>query len=151
MARLLAAWRDNKRPIIHVRHMSTEPQSTYRPGQEGNEFKREVLPLPGERIVEKRTNSAFIGTTLSIDLTALGTKTLVVVGVITNNSVEATVRMAGNLGYEAYVVADATATVDKVDYDGVLRPAEVVHAMALANMNDEYAQVVTTAEVLQAG
>jgi len=75
--------------------------------------------------------------------------TLVICGVITNNSVEATARMAGNLGYETYVVSDATATFDKVDFFGQLRSAEEVHALSLANLQGEYASVVSTTEVLE--
>src|SRR5580692_4835742 len=60
IARLLAAWREDHRTIIHIRHDSTFPQSAYRPGQEGNNFKTEVQPLPGETVISKRTNSAFI-------------------------------------------------------------------------------------------
>ena len=42
--------------------MIRPPTSAYRPGQDGNGFKRDVIPLPGEPILPKRTNSAFIGT-----------------------------------------------------------------------------------------
>ena len=47
VAALLQAWRSSRRPIYHIRHDSTEPESHYRPGQPGNEFKPEVQPLPG--------------------------------------------------------------------------------------------------------
>lgn len=147
IARLLAHWREHGRPVIHVRHASREPNSTYRPGQPGFEFKVEVMPLAGERIIEKQVNSAFIGTDLQEQLK--GITTLVIVGVITNNSVEATARMAGNLGFDTFVVADATATFGKRDYDGRWRTAAEVHAMSLANLDGEYARIVTTDEVLR--
>jgi nicotinamidase-related amidase len=66
IARLLSSWRQLGRPIIHIRHDSTSLESAYRPGQEGNEFKTEVLPQAGESLVPKRTNSAFIGTDLAL-------------------------------------------------------------------------------------
>src|SRR5579872_4199511 len=97
IAGLLAAWRADGRPLYHVRHDSTEPASHYRPGQPGNEFKPEARPLAGEIVIAKRTNSAFIGTSLETMLRERGQNQLVIAGVITNNSVEATVRMAGNL------------------------------------------------------
>jgi nicotinamidase-related amidase len=150
VARLLAAWRASGRPIYHVRHDSTEPQSAYRPGQPGNDFKPEAMPLPGETVIVKRANSAFIGTDLEQRLRAAGHATLVVAGVITNNSVEATVRMAGNLGFATHVVSDATFTVDKRLLDGRTMPAEEVHALSLANMHGEYATVVGTDEVVAA-
>jgi nicotinamidase-related amidase len=148
IASLLDAWRAAGRPIFHVKHNSTEPRSTYRPEQPGNDFKPEVRPLPGEPVVEKTTNSAFIRTDFESQLRAREIHTLVVTGVITNNSVEATVRMAGNLGFDTYVVSDATATVDKRDLVGRLWPAEDVHALSLANMQGEYATVITTADAL---
>src|SRR5579864_8565751 len=64
IAALLQAWRTSGRPIYHIRHDSVESASHYRPGQPGNEFKPESQPLPGETIVAKKTNSAFIGTDL---------------------------------------------------------------------------------------
>jgi len=147
IARLLARWRGRGWPVVHVRHASREPNSTYRKGQPGFEFKDEVVPREGERVVEKQGNSAFIGTDLQAQLD--GVTTLVIVGVITNNSVEATARMAGNLGFDTVVVADATATFGRRDYDGRWRTAQEVHAMSLANLDGEYARIVTTDEVLQ--
>ena len=70
--------------------------------------------------------------------------------VITNNSVEATARMAGNLGFNTIVVSDATATFARPDFNGVLPTAEEVHAMSLANLQDEYAAIVTTSDILAA-
>lgn len=69
---------------------------------------------------------------------------LVVVGVSTSNSVEATVRSAGNLGFDTYVMSDATFTFAKQDYAGTYRTADEVHAMSLANLAGEYAEVVST-------
>jgi nicotinamidase-related amidase len=106
--------------------------------------------LSHERIIEKSTNSAFIGTALEPDLRSAAIDTLIITGVITNNSVEATARMAGNLGFTTIVVADATATFARPDFNGVLRTAEEVHAMSLANLQDEYAAIMTTREVLLA-
>lgn len=148
VAALLAAWRAAGRPVYHVRHDSVEPASHYRPGQPGHDFKPEALPLPGEQVVPKSTNSAFIGTDLEARLRAAGVTALVVAGVITNNSVEATVRMAGNLGFRTLVVEDATFTFGRRDWDGVWRSAAEVHAMSLANLDGEYCEVVRTQAVL---
>lgn len=69
------------------------------------------------------------------------------VGVSTNNSVEASARTAGNLGFETYVVADATFAFSKADYNGFMRSGDDVHAMALANLQGEYATVITAIEL----
>ena len=148
IACLLSAWRQQGRPVIHVRHDSTSPDSAYRPGQEGNDFKNEVVPLAGETIVPKRTNSAFIGTDLERSLRAAGIDTLVITGVSTNNSVEATVRMAGNLGFCSYLVNDACFTFARPDFHGRMRSADEVHSMSLANLDGEYCKVVNTSDLL---
>jgi len=149
-ALLLARWRERGWPIIHIRHDSTEPKSHYRPGQLGNAFKPEVTPLPGETVIAKHTNSAFIGTNLEAWLRQGGHGTLVVAGVITNNSVEATVRMAGNLGFAAWLVEDACFTFGRDDWRGMARSTDEVHAMSLANLDGEYCTVIRTDALLQA-
>jgi len=150
IASLLAAWRASGRPIYHVRHDSTEPQSHYRPGQPGHEFKADAMPHDGEAVIAKRTNSAFLGTDLESRLRAAHVETLIVAGVITNNSVEATVRMAGNLGFATFLAEDAAFTFGRKDWNGVWRSAGEVHAMSLANLDGEYCTVVTTGDVLRA-
>jgi nicotinamidase-related amidase len=82
-------------------------------------------------------------------LRAAGEEALVVCGVITNNSVEATVRMAGNLGFKTYLAADACYTFARLDWDGRLWTAEEVHALSLANLHGEYCTVLNTQEILE--
>lgn len=147
IARLLVVWRARGWPRFLVKHVSREPGSTYRPGQPGCDFKPEVAPRAGDRVLEKSTNSAFLGTPLEAELRALQVSEVVITGVITNNSVEATARMSGNLGFPTIVVHDATATFGRRDYAGVWRTSEEVHAMSLANLEGEYARVLGTEEV----
>jgi nicotinamidase-related amidase len=145
IAQLLSHWRAKGWPVIHIRHDSTNPASHYRPGQPGNDFTPETTPLSGELVIAKRTNSAFIGTDLEAQL---GGRAMVLAGVITNNSVEATARMAGNLGIPTWLVEDACFTFAKTDWNGTPRSAEEVHAMTLANLDGEYCTVLTTKTVL---
>jgi nicotinamidase-related amidase len=148
IAKLLTSWRAGNRPIYHIRHDSPEPQSHYRPGQPGNNFKPEATPAAGEPVIVKSTNSAFVRTDLEARLRAAGYTRLFIAGVITNNSVEATVRMAGNLGFETFLIEDACFTFAKSDWNGILRTAQEVHAMSLANMEGEYCTVVKTEQIL---
>jgi nicotinamidase-related amidase len=150
MAAVLAAWRDAALPIFHVRHDSRTAGSAYRPGQPGHAFKDEAVPEAGEPVIAKSTNSAFIGTGLERILRERGIRQLWVMGVITNNSVESTVRMAGNLGFETYLIEDGCFTFAKLDYRGVPRSADEVHALSLANLHGEYATVVTSRDAVAA-
>ena len=149
IARLQQAWRESDRPLIHVQHISKLPNSPLRPGQPGVEIKDEVRPLPGEPVVQKSVNSAFIGTTLEADLRRRGITTLVMVGLQTNMCVSTTARMAGNLGFTTYVVSDATATFDNTGPDGKRYASELLHDVALADLHSEFATVVDTATILR--
>ncbi len=146
---LLAFWRRTSRPIVHVRHVSRFPESTYRDGQPGVEFKETALPLPGEPVITKQTGNAFVATPLESLLRDNGIRDVVIAGVITNNSVESTARMAGDLGFRTIVVSDGTFTFGRKDFSGRSRTAEEVHAMSLANLDGEYASILTTGEVLK--
>ncbi|SMH34245.1 cysteine hydrolase family protein [Mesorhizobium australicum] len=150
IADLLEAWRARRLPVIHIRHDSTNLSSPYRPGTAGNDFKAEVAPLPGEPVVDKRTNSAFIGTDLVDVLDELDVRRLVMTGVLLENSVEATARMAGNLGFEVVIPEDAVASVDRTDRRGRHWPAEDVHALTLAILDKEYAQITDTRSLIEA-
>ncbi len=145
---LLQAWRLAGAPVVHVRHISRSADSLFAPGQAGVEFLPALQPLPREHVVEKNVPDAFTHSGLERWLRVRGLEAVVIVGVSTNNSVEATARSAGNLGFTTHVVADACFTFAKADYHGVLRSADEVHAMALANLQDEYAQVIESRAAL---
>jgi nicotinamidase-related amidase len=149
IARLLAAWREAGKPVVLVRHISRSATSVFAPGQPGAEFQERFAPLALEHIVEKNVPDAFVNTGLERWLHVRGIRDVVIAGVSTNNSVEATARTAGNLGFLTVVVADACFTFDKADFGGTLRSADDVHLMTLANLLGEYADVRTTADVLR--
>jgi nicotinamidase-related amidase len=141
---LLGVWRQAGNPVVHVHHRSTSPEGFFQPGTRGIQPKPEAMPRDGEHVVEKRVNSAFIGTGLEEYLRRAGIGTVVIVGLTTNHCVSTTVRMAGNLGFTTYVVADATATFDRAGADGRMRPAAEVHNAALGDLQGEFAEVVDT-------
>ena len=149
IARLLAAWRNSGRPVRHVLHDSTEPNSLLRPGLPGNAIQAAAAPEPSEPVYRKHVNSAFIGTSLENDLRQDGVDTLVIVGLTTNHCVSTTVRMAGNLGFTTFVVSDATAAFNRARLDGSLRSAEDVHSSALSDLHGEFATVIDTTEALK--
>ena len=150
MTSLLSHWRKIGEPVIHVRHISRTPGSLFWPGQAGVEFQAPLAPLDSEHVVEKNVPDAFINTGLERWLCARSIESVVIVGVSTNNAVEATARTCGNLGFKTYVIADATFAFAKHDFDGILRSAQEVHAMALANLHGEYATVLTAQQLHRA-
>lgn len=147
---LLTAWRAAGAPVIHIHHDSPDPSGRLRRGTPGHAPKPEARPLDGERIYRKRVNSAFIGTDLEADLMVRGVSALVIVGLTTNHCVSTTARMARNLGFEVFVVADATAAFARAHVDGRPRPAAAVHDAALSDLQDEFADIIDTRAVLAA-
>lgn len=150
IARLIAAWRRRGRPIHHVHHASRAPSGVFFKGTPGHDVQPQATPASGEPVHLKDVNSAFIGTRLEDDLRRGGIDTVVIVGLTTNHCVSTTVRMAGNLGFTAYVVEDATATFDRLGLAGETRPAAEVHAAALSDLSGEFATVARTDDILQA-
>lgn len=141
--RLLTLWRYLRWPLFHVRHDSRQPDSTYRPGQPGHLFKPETAPLPGEPVLGKTTCNAFASTDLAERLRAWKASRVFVCGVITNNSVESTVRAGGDLGFSMYLAEDACFTFGKGRWT-----AQDVHDMSLSNLEGEYATITTSAHVV---
>jgi nicotinamidase-related amidase len=150
IVRLLTDWRFKQRPVIHVRHLSVEPDSGFRPGQSGAEFQDAFMPRAGEHVADKHVTDAFSGSGLERYLQIRSISHVVFVGVATNNSVEATVRSAGCLGFKNTVVSDACFTFARTDVNGVECSANAIHFASLSNLCGEYAAIKTTDEVLAA-
>lgn len=142
IARLIMTWRQTGRPVVHVHHSSRSPDGLFFRGRPGHEPRHEALPIEGEPIYLKAVNSSFIGTGLEQDLRNANVDTLVLVGLTTNHCVSTTARMAGNLGFDTYVVKDATAAFDRMGLDDRIRPAEEVHQSALSDLAEEFATVI---------
>jgi len=148
VAELLALFRAEGAPVFHVRDAPLNPKSRFNEANPGFQAKAEARELPGEPVVIKRVSSGFVGTDLEERLRRAEVENLVIAGATTNQCVETTARMAGNLGFRTSLVRDATWAFERYGLDGEHFPAELVHAMALANLRGEFAQIVTTADVV---
>jgi nicotinamidase-related amidase len=150
IAALIAAWRAERLPLVHVGHDGLEPTCLHPPDAPGHRFKPCAAPLDGETVIGRSAMSAFVGTGLEGLLDELGATTLVICGALTPNAVEATARHAGDLGYQVFVVGDACWAVEETDLRGKVWLADDVHAISLAHLQGEYASVVDAATTLRA-
>ena len=143
----LEKFRRNGNPVIHVRHTSVRPGSTFfLPGTRGAEIHSTVSPQSNETVVEKNFPNSFRNTELKAILDKHGIKNLVVAGMMTHMCVDATVRHAADLGYKITLLGDACATRAQ-SYAGEQVAARQVHAAFLAALNGFYAKVVPSHEL----
>lgn len=145
---ILTFFREKGWPVFHVKHLSTDPNSPLFPAKGRDDFKPQVKPIAGEPVFQKNVNSAFIGTELHETLDREEIRDLVIVGLTTDHCISTTVRMAANLGFNTELVADATATFNKVGVKGEVYDAETMHLTALASLKDEFARIVNTDELI---
>lgn len=148
IARLLKVWRIQKRPVIHVKHVSNNPQSAFFRASKGVDFLPEFIPAGAETVLEKTKSSAFAETALSDLLRDQDISDLVLAGFTANDCIDSTARDAAEQAFTNYVVGDATAMFDLRDSNGKLMKAERLQRLTMANLNAFYAKVVSTDDVL---
>ena len=143
MASLLNAFRQAGSTVAFTRHDSREAASPLKFSLPSGEQKEGFEPRAGEIVIEKDVNSGWVGTPLEIELRRAGISRLVIVGFFTNMCVETTTRMAGNLGFDTYLVPDACATTNRVGPNGVDHDAEVVHQLSVASLHGEFCTAIS--------
>ena len=148
MSQLLAAWRNAKLQVAFTRHDSRESASPLKFSLPTGAQKPGFEPAAGEIVVEKDVNSGFIGTDLEIQLRRAKISRLAIVGFFTNFCVETTTRMAGNLGFDTYLIEDCCSSSNRIGPDGVDRDPELVHAMTVANLHGEFCTAIKFADAL---
>jgi nicotinamidase-related amidase len=106
---------------------------------EGPAVVDELLPEPGDRVIDKYGYGAFHNTNLLDTLRALGIDQLVVTGTVTQICVEETVREGFHENIEMVVVRDGVASFDTQ-----------LHEATLKNLAMKFARVATAEEVVSA-
>lgn len=135
--------------IVYTAHDSRESDSPLKLSEPGGAFKDGLGPREGEEVFEKGVNSGFIGTGLEIALQHRRISRLLVVGFFTNMCVDTTVRMAGNMGFDTYLVHDACACTNRIGQDGTDYDAELIHNTSIANLHGEFCTALSTVEALE--
>lgn len=145
---VLHEYREKKYPVIHLQHISTHPDASYfLPCTKGAEFYQTVLPQKNETIIKKHYPNSFKDTTLLNHLIKNQINHLVICGMMTQMSIDATVRAAYDLGFSCTVLADACAA-KQLEYNHTAITEQQVSYAFLAALQPSYANVMSTHDYL---
>ncbi len=142
--KILNHWRQEKRQVIHVRHISKNPESLFFSKSNSADFIEILKPTGDEATFEKEKASVLSSLKVQEFLNIRDLPKLVLVGFTGNDCIEASARSLSEQGFETYVVADASASLDIIGPDGGLHKAERVHKLAMANIHAYSAKVIKT-------
>ncbi|HWJ79464.1 MAG TPA: cysteine hydrolase family protein [Niallia sp.] len=148
ISKILHLWREKGWLVIFIQHTSTNPNSVFYPKNEGFAIKEIVEPIDEEVIITKKVNSSFIGTNLEEILKINEITTVVITGLTTPHCVSTTTRMSGNLGFDTYLISDATAAFGMKDQNDTYYDAATIHNISLATLHDEFATILTTEQLI---
>ena len=148
ISKILKLWREKEGLVIYIQHTSDNPSSVFYPKNEGFAIKEIVEPNDEEVIISKKVNSSFIGTNLEEILKINEIGTVVITGLTTPHCVSTTTRMSGNLGFDTYLISDATAAFGMKDQNGTYYDAATIHNTSLATLHGEFATILTTKQLI---
>lgn len=144
---LLQQFRSKQAPIFHIQHLTTHPGATFfLPGTPGVETHVSVAPSATETLIPKHFPSSFRETSLLEQLQAAAITDLVFCGAMSHMCIDATVRLAFDLGFNCTVIADACATRD-LEYKGELVKAAEVQCAFMSALTMFYATVISIDEL----
>lgn len=148
---VLDHYRENNLPIIHVQHISFDRfADRFLPCTKGAEFYSTVHPKHGEIIVKKHYPNSFKDTVLRSYLKEKKINHLMICGMMTQTTVDATVKAAYDLGYSCTVVSDACAA-RHLEFNNVNISAQNVHYAFLAALQPVYCNVISSDEFKKTG
>ncbi|KAI7880739.1 Isochorismatase hydrolase [Lichtheimia hyalospora FSU 10163] len=151
VAKLITKFRQDGKEVVFVQHITPEEQYKDLPimkdNSKGAEIHELVRPLPTEKVVRKHHISSFVGTDLDAYLKSKEIDTVVAVGMMIHNCVNATVYDANVNGYQCFVVDEAVNTFDQKLY-GEIIPAKQIKDSFLAGIQFFMAKVVRLDDAL---
>ena len=132
-------------PVIVVQQMAPADAPLFAEGTHGWQLHEVVAGRPRQHFVQKKLPSAFAGTDLAAWLAASGVDTLAVVGYMTHNCNDTTIKHAFDAGLAVEFLMDASGSVPYANRAGSAT-AEEIHRVFAVVEQSRYAAVVTTDE-----
>lgn len=132
-------------PVIVVQQTSPAAAPLFAEGSDGWALHEAVANRPCDHYLRKRLPSAFAGTDLQDWLTAHAIDTLAVVGYMTHNCNDTTIKHAFDAGMQVEFLMDASGSVPYANHAGVAS-AEEIHRVFAVVEQSRFAAVMTTDE-----
>lgn len=132
-------------PIVLVQDIEPAESPLFARGSHGAELHESVVSRPHDHHVIKGMPSAFAGTGLEAWLAERGIDTITVVGYMTHNCDDSTVKHAVHAGLRVEVLNDATGSVPYANSAGQAS-AEEIHRVLTVVMQSRFAAVMSTAQ-----
>ncbi|MDB6446105.1 Nicotinamidase-related amidase [Pseudomonas sp. NFACC32-1] len=149
-ARELIAFADeHKMPVYHIQHIAPPGSAVFAQGGEGVKFHPQMQPRARDGVLQKTTVSVFGSTDLDKRLKRAGIENLIISGLMTHACVAGAARDAAPLGYNVLVASDASATRAITRTNGDSIDKDALHKAALAEVEDTFGDVMTTARILK--
>ncbi|MBS7724989.1 cysteine hydrolase [Pseudomonas lalucatii] len=136
-------------PVIVIQHLLPEGAPIFASGSHNAELHPLVANRPRDHFIQKRMASAFAGTDLAAYLRQHQIDTLSVVGYMTHNCADSTVRQAHQEGWKVELLHDAAGSPA---YSNAMGSAttEEIHRVFCVVMHTGFAAVLSTGDWLTA-
>ncbi|MBB6154632.1 nicotinamidase-related amidase [Pseudomonas sp. JAI115] len=139
----------HKIPVYHVQHVAPAGSPVFAIDGQTVKFHPDMQPRPQDVVLQKSTVSVFASTDLDQQLKNAGIQTLIISGLMTHACVAGAARDAAPLGYNVIVASDASATRAITRANGVSIDKDSLHKAALAEVEDTFGDVLSTAQIVK--
>lgn len=142
--KLLSAARDTGTEVAYVRHDGGKG-SDMEAGTDGWQIYHEIAPVEGERIFDKRFNSAFVKTDLKEYLESRQVTTIILTGMQTEYCIDATCKSAFEHGFQVIVPEETNTTYD----NDFLSGEKLYQFFNYTIWNNRFAKVIPMKDALE--
>jgi nicotinamidase-related amidase len=141
--RAIDAAAQNKIPVVAVQHILPSDAPIFAEGTDGAKLHPVISQRPIDHLVTKTLPSVFSDAGFETWLKENDIDTLTVVGYMTHNCNDATIREAMHRGYHVETLDDATGSLPYKNHAGSAS-AEEMHRVTMVVMESAYAAVMST-------
>lgn len=135
-------------PVFHMAHHGEDNDKVFDPLTSKVDIVDVLKPSENEKTITKKHPNSFYDTPLQELITAANKQQIIFAGFMSHMCVSSSVRAAFDLGFQNYVCHDACATRALPSAKGQAISAEVMHDTAMAALQDRFAALVSTDQLV---